>query len=179
MEHPVKGSITFPFDGTVELPDLPENGGSAPEETYHWFQDGKDLSIRVGDEKLNTALIQAQAWYRGGMFTGHIVLDKTEPQPLEPIIIFPRGNHIPFKNGGLARVGQAYGTGWYANKNGKDAQSAIVQWVEDPDPDVLAFGIQFKVPDSKRSGRLSRIKADYPTDWGGYGLFLSWTVGVP
>ncbi len=166
-EHPVIGKIVFPFDGTVILPDFPSGGNG--EEIYHWYQDGEDLSILVKDQKLNSALIKAQAWYRGGGFDGFILLDKTEPQADEPIMVFPREDHIPFKSGGLAKVGMAYGSGWYANGEMKDAVPTLVQW--------LNFGLQFLVP--KSNGKLSRVKADFPSDWGGYGLFLSWSISVP
>ena len=46
-EHPVVGKIVFPFDGTVILPDFPSGGNG--EEIYHWYQDGKDLSILTKD----------------------------------------------------------------------------------------------------------------------------------
>lgn len=164
MEHPVKGTITFPFDGTV---DLPEGGGSAPEE-YHWFQDGADLSILTKDKKLNDKILSAQAVFRGGVFSGHIRLDKSSPIEGEPIMVFPRGDHFKFIIPGLANAGAAYGSGWYSNKDGFDAQPILVQW--------LNYGLQFLAPND---GRLSRVKKGFPTTWENYGLFLSWEVQVP
>lgn len=174
-----EGELSGKFTGTIDLPDVgngdppPGNGGAPPaaEEPYHWYQDGADLSILVGDQKLNDKLLSAQAVYRGGVFSGHIVLDKSAPQASEPIMVFPRGDHFEFKTPGLANAGVAFGTGWYSNKSGHDGFPVHVQW--------QSYGLKFLIPDPKDSGRLRTVKKGYPTTWETYGLFLSWTVAVP
>ncbi len=179
----LKGTVTLPDAGNGgEDPPPPGNGDpSAPgpeqpiEEIYHWYRDGAELSILTKDKKLNGKLVSAQAWYRAGMFSGHIVLDPSSPVNQEPIMVYPRGNHIPFKSGGLARAGLAFGNGWYANKVLADARAIQVKWLNTDE----GLGIQFLATDKSRSDRLSRIKKGFPTDWQTYGLFLSWTIGVP
>lgn len=181
FDSPWTGKVTFLNEGGEDPPVGNGNGDPPPDQPpfvddYWWFKNGEELSILTGDQKFNSYLISSQAWYRDGMFVGHIRLDDSQPEGFDPLMVFPRGNHIPFKSGGLARARLAFGSGWYANKDGNDGMPVQVAWRE-----VIGVGtgLQFLIPDPKRSGRMSRVKNNYPTDWGGYGLFLSWTVGVP
>lgn len=168
-EHPVVGKIVFPFDGMVILPDFPSGGNG--EEIYHWYQDGKDLSILTKDKKLNDKILSAQAVYRGGVFSGHIRLDASSPIDGEAIMVFPRGDHFEFKTPGLANAGVAYGSGWYSNKDGKDAGPVMVQWKN--------YGLRFLAVYPDDSDRLRAVKKGFPTNWETYGLFLSWEIQVP
>ena len=160
----LKGTVVLPDVGSVDPPPPPPgNGDPSPPaaEPYHWFQNGVDLSILVGDQKLNEKLITAQAVYRSGIFSGFILLDKSSPQAGESIRVIPRGDHIPFQTPGLANIaGATYGTGWYANKSQKDGMPCRVEWE--------GYGLKFRVPDPGNSGRMASVKKGYPSDWGGY-----------
>ena len=173
------GKLTVPVTIELELPEIPPPGngdpGPAPAEPYFWYQDGADLSILLGGEggqKLNSKLAAAQAWYRGGMFTGWIKLNPSSPEAGSALMIFPRGDHFEFRTPGLANAGNAaYGTGWYSNGSEADVMPVRVEWRD--------YGLEFSVPNPALSDRFSRIKKGFPTTWETYGLLLSWQIPVP
>jgi hypothetical protein len=168
------GSTWTPEPGSTNPP--PTQPPADPVEVYHWFDTGEDISILTKDKKLNDKLIESQMVYRGGMFFGFIKLDASSPIDGEPLIVIPRGNHIPFVNRGLANFQKIYGSGHYSNKDDKDGQFVRVKWILD---DANGLGLQFEAQNVPNSLQFSRVKKGFPTNWETYGLFLSWSIGVP
>ena len=153
-------------------PQIPMPVPAPPNEMeYHWYQDGEDLEVRTGQVNLTNKIISAQAFYRSGIFSGYVLLDKSSPDDHLPLEVRPVGGHIPFENGGLASAGLVYGTGYYHNKSKHDGFPCLVQWVN--------YGLRFHVATSKDSDKVDFVKKGYPTNWPSYGLFLSWSIAVP
>jgi hypothetical protein len=168
------GTKWTPDQGSTNPP--PTEPPPAPVEVYHWFDTGVDISILTKDKKLNDKLIESQMIYRGGVFFGFIKLDPSSPIDGEPLMVFPRGGHIPFVNEGLANFQKVYGSGSYSNKDDKDGQFVRVKWIFDS---ANGLGLQFEIPSSANEDEFSRVKKGFPTNWETYGLFLSFSIGVP
>jgi len=138
---------------------------------YYWFRDGEGLKVMTGGVDLGHKIIEAQAVYRRGMFSGHVTLDKSAPAPGQGVKIVPTGNHLPWVNGGLADVGAVYGEGFYSDKGKHDFQPVLVKWE--------GYRLRFYAADPNDSDKWRSVKAGFPSGWQNYGLFLSWTVMVP
>jgi hypothetical protein len=181
--------FTFEFDGPIPgkmilsdevLPPPteppPTEPPPVPAEDYHWYNTGEDISILTGDKKLNDKLVESQMVYRSGQFWGFVLLNASSPTSGEPIRVYPRGGHIPFKFEGLANAGKTFGNGSYSNKSQADGRYCQVRWIRE---EPHGLGLEFSVQDPMNSDKWSRIKKGFPTTWETYGLFLSWNIGVP
>ena len=186
FDGPIPGKMIMADDGlpAPDPPPEPPNGNGDPtpdppptvEDDYHWFDTLEDISILTGDKKLNDKLVESQMVYRSGKFWGFIRLDPSSPDPGKPVMVYPRGGHIPFRFEGLANAGKTYGTGWYANKSGADAQPVQVRWLR---VEPHGLGIEFAYFAPNHEAVFARVKRGAPTTWETYGLSLSWEIGVP
>ena len=181
-----KFSLSFdgPFTGVMHLEDEiapPPPEPPVAEETHIWFQDGKDMSIFVRDQKLNQYMTPErpgetiQAVYRSGTLAGQFQLPQS--QPVQDGSLFIRFDGLPWKFPGLHSW--VPGHCWYRNRDNFDLTPGLCRF-EDSNPNGGGpYHMYFYFADPASSNRMKRLQNGFPYNWKQYGLDLSFMVLVP
>jgi hypothetical protein len=171
----IEGTFSGKIEGTIELPEAPPPDNV--EESYHWYRDGKGMSILVRDQKLNQYMTPdrpgetIQGIYRSGLLFGKFQLPKGQPVQDGKLVIRFQG--IPWKFPGLHSWGP--GSCWYHNDSNYDLLTGEAVFEEYA---LGKYEMRFYFADPDDSGKKKLLQNNYPTNWQKEGLHLSWVVPI-